>query len=62
MEDIELSPEYVSTILGILKENGVTREDRFELVITSIYNWDCIQELLRLVPDAELIDLYESIQ
>ncbi|XP_017072001.1 uncharacterized protein LOC108108458 [Drosophila eugracilis] len=60
MDYMELSPEYMSTILGILKDNGVTREDRFELVITSNYNWDCTRELLRLDPDAELIDLYKE--
>ncbi|XP_041674270.1 uncharacterized protein LOC121530016 [Drosophila eugracilis] len=60
MEYIKLYSGYVSAILEILKENGVTREDPLELVICRRIKWKWFRRLLLRAPNAELIDLYES--
>ncbi|XP_017071999.1 uncharacterized protein LOC108108456 [Drosophila eugracilis] len=62
MEYIRLYSDYVSTILEILKGNGVTQDDPFELVICRRIKWKRFRKLLRCAPDAELIDLYEGTE
>ncbi|XP_017058830.1 uncharacterized protein LOC108099719 [Drosophila ficusphila] len=58
MEYIKLYLGYVSTIVEILKDNGVTPENPFKLVICSLIKWKWFRRLLLRVPDANLIDLY----
>ncbi|XP_043647001.1 uncharacterized protein LOC122615896 [Drosophila teissieri] len=57
MEYIKLYSGYVSTILEILRENKVTREDPFVLVICRRIKWKWFRRLLSRTPNAELIRL-----
>ncbi|XP_041674157.1 uncharacterized protein LOC108108459 isoform X2 [Drosophila eugracilis] len=60
MEFIKLYSGYVSTILEILKDNGVTQENPSELVICRRIKWKWFRGLLLRAPNAGLIDLYEG--
>ncbi|XP_033160499.1 uncharacterized protein LOC117141244 isoform X1 [Drosophila mauritiana] len=58
LEYIKLYAAYVSTIVEILRENEVTRENPFELVVCRRIKWKWFRRLLRRTPNAELISLY----
>ncbi|XP_017072022.1 uncharacterized protein LOC108108474 [Drosophila eugracilis] len=56
MPPMKLHPEYVSSIVQILKDNGVTREDPLKLVLFKRKTWKRLRRLLRRNTD-KLIDL-----
>nr|NP_001262004.2 uncharacterized protein Dmel_CG44004, isoform B [Drosophila melanogaster]NP_001287104.1 uncharacterized protein Dmel_CG44004, isoform C [Drosophila melanogaster]AGB94697.2 uncharacterized protein Dmel_CG44004, isoform B [Drosophila melanogaster]AHN58129.1 uncharacterized protein Dmel_CG44004, isoform C [Drosophila melanogaster] len=58
LEYIKLYAAYLSTIVEILRENKVTPENPFELVVCRRIKWKWFRRLLRRTPNAELISLY----
>ncbi|XP_026832787.1 uncharacterized protein LOC26526342 isoform X2 [Drosophila erecta] len=60
MEYIKLYSGYLSSMVEILKENGVTPENPLELIVSRRIKWKWFRRLLRCTPDNELIDLYHT--
>ncbi|XP_017072002.2 uncharacterized protein LOC108108459 isoform X1 [Drosophila eugracilis] len=57
LEDIKLYLGYVSSMVEILRENGVTREDPLQLVVCRRIKWKWIRRLIPRTSYPELIDL-----